>query len=79
MRLTLDPLSGGGDMDPCDGFLRQRLGIGHSMAASNGLMLTTDLDVLLTLLVTIQDLKDFGREAGSVSYADIDRDRAGEG
>ena len=26
-----------------------------------------------------QDLKDFGREAGSVSYADIDRDRAGEG
>ncbi|OBZ69258.1 Pre-mRNA-splicing factor srp2 [Grifola frondosa] len=26
-----------------------------------------------------QDLKDFGREAGSVSYADIDRDVAGEG
>ncbi|KAJ3524631.1 hypothetical protein NM688_g8529 [Phlebia brevispora] len=26
-----------------------------------------------------QDLKDFGREAGSVSYADIDRDKAGEG
>ncbi|CAL1705713.1 unnamed protein product [Somion occarium] len=26
-----------------------------------------------------QDLKDFGREAGSVSYADIDRDNAGEG
>ncbi|CCM04711.1 uncharacterized protein FIBRA_06898 [Fibroporia radiculosa] len=26
-----------------------------------------------------QDLKDFGREAGSVSYADIDRDAAGEG
>ncbi|THH30741.1 hypothetical protein EUX98_g3446 [Antrodiella citrinella] len=26
-----------------------------------------------------QDLKDFGREAGSVSYADIDRDNVGEG
>ncbi|KAL1944744.1 hypothetical protein VTO73DRAFT_3174 [Trametes versicolor] len=26
-----------------------------------------------------QDLKDFGREAGSVSYADIDRDNPGEG
>ncbi|KAH9857206.1 hypothetical protein C2E23DRAFT_881668 [Lenzites betulinus] len=26
-----------------------------------------------------QDLKDFGREAGSVSYADIDRDNAGDG
>ncbi|KAI0690586.1 hypothetical protein BC835DRAFT_1280690 [Cytidiella melzeri] len=26
-----------------------------------------------------QDLKDFGREAGSVSYADIDRDRPGDG
>ncbi|EMD38217.1 hypothetical protein CERSUDRAFT_82463 [Gelatoporia subvermispora B] len=26
-----------------------------------------------------QDLKDFGREAGSVSYADIDRDVPGEG
>ncbi|KAI0093898.1 hypothetical protein BDY19DRAFT_902602 [Irpex rosettiformis] len=26
-----------------------------------------------------QDLKDFGREAGSVSYADIDRDKPGEG
>ncbi|KAF9817830.1 hypothetical protein IEO21_03172 [Rhodonia placenta] len=26
-----------------------------------------------------QDLKDFGREAGSVSYADIDRDAPGEG
>ncbi|KAI0780623.1 hypothetical protein BD413DRAFT_498702 [Trametes elegans] len=26
-----------------------------------------------------QDLKDFGREAGSVSYADIDRDYPGEG
>ncbi|EPS99022.1 hypothetical protein FOMPIDRAFT_1031130 [Fomitopsis schrenkii] len=26
-----------------------------------------------------QDLKDFGREAGSVSYADIDRDSPGEG
>ncbi|KAM5531755.1 hypothetical protein V8D89_014604 [Ganoderma adspersum] len=26
-----------------------------------------------------QDLKDFGREAGSVSYADIDRDTPGEG
>lgn len=32
--------------------------------------LTTPLD---------QDLKDFGREAGSVSYADIDRDVPGEG
>jgi len=26
-----------------------------------------------------QDLKDFGREAGSVSFADIDRDNIGEG
>lgn len=26
-----------------------------------------------------QDLKDFGREAGSVSFADIDRDLAGQG
>ncbi|TCD68445.1 hypothetical protein EIP91_010731 [Steccherinum ochraceum] len=26
-----------------------------------------------------QDLKDFGREAGSVSFADIDRDNVGEG
>ncbi|EIN07096.1 hypothetical protein PUNSTDRAFT_71302 [Punctularia strigosozonata HHB-11173 SS5] len=26
-----------------------------------------------------QDLKDFGREAGNVSYADIDRDHPGEG
>ncbi|KAI0064709.1 RNA-binding domain-containing protein [Artomyces pyxidatus] len=26
-----------------------------------------------------QDLKDFGREAGSVSFADIDRDNAGQG
>ncbi|KDQ61107.1 hypothetical protein JAAARDRAFT_55821 [Jaapia argillacea MUCL 33604] len=26
-----------------------------------------------------QDLKDFGREAGSVSYADIDRDHPGQG
>ncbi|KZT26643.1 RNA-binding domain-containing protein [Neolentinus lepideus HHB14362 ss-1] len=26
-----------------------------------------------------QDLKDFGREAGSVSYADIDRDNPGNG
>ncbi|KAH9832927.1 uncharacterized protein C8Q71DRAFT_823939 [Rhodofomes roseus] len=26
-----------------------------------------------------QDLKDFGREAGSVSFADIDRENAGEG
>lgn len=26
-----------------------------------------------------QDLKDFGREAGSVSFADIDRDLPGQG
>jgi hypothetical protein len=26
-----------------------------------------------------QDLKDFGREAGSVSFADIDRDFPGQG
>ena len=26
-----------------------------------------------------QDLKDFGREAGSVSFADIDRDVPGQG
>lgn len=26
-----------------------------------------------------QDLKDFGREAGSVSFADIDRDSPGQG
>ena|SRR6267154_4869783 len=31
----------------------------------------------LTLLT--QDLKDFGREAGSVSFADIDRDNPGQG
>ena len=34
--------------------------------------------VVLTLSLN-QDLKDFGREAGSVSYADIDRDVPGEG
>jgi hypothetical protein len=27
----------------------------------------------------MQDLKDFGREAGSVSFADIDRDFPGQG
>jgi hypothetical protein len=27
----------------------------------------------------MQDLKDFGREAGSVSFADIDRDVPGQG
>lgn len=26
-----------------------------------------------------QDLKDFGREAGNVSFADIDRDNPGQG
>jgi hypothetical protein len=26
-----------------------------------------------------QDLKDFGREGGNVSYADIDRDHPGDG
>ncbi|KAG1877680.1 hypothetical protein DFJ58DRAFT_720465 [Suillus subalutaceus] len=35
---------------------------------------TTNLTILLT-----QDLKDFGREAGSVSFADIDRDNPGQG
>ena len=34
---------------------------------------------MLTLYCLVQDLKDFGREAGSVSYADIDRDYPGEG
>jgi splicing factor, arginine/serine-rich 4/5/6 len=33
--------------------------------------------MLSTLLV--QDLKDFGREAGNVSFADIDRDAPGQG
>jgi splicing factor, arginine/serine-rich 4/5/6 len=33
--------------------------------------------MLGTLLV--QDLKDFGREAGNVSFADIDRDVPGQG
>ena len=27
----------------------------------------------------VQDLKDFGREAGNVSFADIDRDNPGQG
>jgi hypothetical protein len=27
----------------------------------------------------VQDLKDFGREAGNVSFADIDRDVPGQG
>jgi hypothetical protein len=27
----------------------------------------------------LQDLKDFGREAGNVSFADIDRDTPGQG
>ena len=35
--------------------------------------------VIMLTIVLSQDLKDFGREAGSVSYADIDRDRPGEG
>ena len=35
---------------------------------------------ILILLASIpQDLKDFGREAGSVSFADIDRDVPGQG
>lgn len=35
---------------------------------------------ILMLLDSIpQDLKDFGREAGSVSFADIDRDVPGQG
>ncbi|OSD08544.1 hypothetical protein PYCCODRAFT_1473136 [Trametes coccinea BRFM310] len=34
---------------------------------------------ILTSALLYQDLKDFGREAGSVSYADIDRDYPGEG
>lgn len=33
--------------------------------------------MLSTLLV--QDLKDFGREAGNVSFADIDRETPGQG
>jgi hypothetical protein len=31
------------------------------------------------LLLLFQDLKDFGREAGNVSFADIDRDVPGQG
>jgi hypothetical protein len=31
------------------------------------------------LLLLVQDLKDFGREAGNVSFADIDRDTPGQG
>jgi hypothetical protein len=31
------------------------------------------------LLVLVQDLKDFGREAGNVSFADIDREVPGQG
>jgi len=31
------------------------------------------------LLLLAQDLKDFGREAGNVSFADIDRDNPGQG
>jgi hypothetical protein len=31
------------------------------------------------MLMFQQDLKDFGREAGSVSFADIDRDYPGDG
>jgi len=31
------------------------------------------------VLMAPQDLKDFGREAGSVSFADIDRDFPGQG
>ena len=34
-------------------------------------------DVPFILLA--QDLKDFGREAGNVSFADIDRDTPGQG
>ena len=33
-------------------------------------------DVLFSIA---QDLKDFGREAGNVSFADIDRDTPGQG
>ncbi len=30
-------------------------------------------------LLVVQDLKDFGREAGNVSFADINRDVPGQG
>jgi hypothetical protein len=43
--------------------------------ASLGCMLT--LGMFRSLLA--QDLKDFGREAGNVSFADIDRDVPGQG
>jgi hypothetical protein len=36
-------------------------------------------DVRNVLLLLVQDLKDFGREAGNVSFADIDRDTPGQG
>jgi hypothetical protein len=39
--------------------------------------LYADFRDLLFLLA--QDLKDFGREAGNVSFADIDRDTPGQG
>jgi hypothetical protein len=42
--------------------------------ASLGCMLTQGMFILL-----VQDLKDFGREAGNVSFADIDRDVPGQG
>jgi hypothetical protein len=42
--------------------------------ASWGCILTQGMFVLLA-----QDLKDFGREAGNVSFADIDRDVPGQG
>jgi hypothetical protein len=36
-------------------------------------------DTSHVLLLLSQDLKDFGREAGNVSFADIDRDVPGQG
>jgi len=33
----------------------------------------------VSFILLAQDLKDFGREAGNVSFADIDRDTPGQG
>lgn len=37
------------------------------------------MELLVSTDYVVQDLKDFGREAGMVSFADIDRDVPGRG
>lgn len=54
--------------------VEQRLWRLFCRVASCSCMLTRGMLVLLA-----QDLKDFGREAGNVSFADIDRDVPGQG